>query len=141
MKIRSFATLGSLALLAAASVFGQQRLEVDIPFEFQFGKVVLPAGHYDVNRAFSNIQHVLSLKCPACKTAEIFASTSTVENQQKQATTAFVFNKYGSTYFLSTVILAGQSAADALDKSKAEREIVLRASAPPMSQVVLVARR
>jgi hypothetical protein len=36
MRNRSFATLGVLALLAAASAFGQSRLRYDIPFEFHF---------------------------------------------------------------------------------------------------------
>ena len=34
MRNKSFAALGTLALLAAASAFGQQRLTVDIPFGF-----------------------------------------------------------------------------------------------------------
>ena len=48
MRTRSFATLGTLALLAAASAFGQQRLRADIPFEFNVAGTVLPAGNYEV---------------------------------------------------------------------------------------------
>ena len=51
MKNRSFATLGILALLAAASAFGQQKLRYDIPFEFHFPDAVMPAGQYDVDVA------------------------------------------------------------------------------------------
>jgi hypothetical protein len=47
MRIRSFTTLSTLALLAAASAYGQQALRVDIPFEFTVARTVMPAGHCD----------------------------------------------------------------------------------------------
>jgi len=60
MTKRSFATLGTLALLAAASAFGQQRIRVDIPFEFHLAGTVLPAGQYEVNVGAHNMQSLVS---------------------------------------------------------------------------------
>ena len=53
MKTTITTTLGAglLALLAAGSAFGQQRLTADIPFEFRLADKVMPAAHFAASSA------------------------------------------------------------------------------------------
>ena len=143
MRNRSFATLGLLALLTAACAFGQQRQLItaaDIPFEFQVGKVVLPAGHYDVRRTFLDFPDGLYLVCSDCTRAGVFVPTTRFDSMQAQPEAKLVFNRYGNRYFLSKVIPAGYRGGEELSKSKAEREIARNTLKSEAGQVVLARR-
>jgi hypothetical protein len=138
MRNRSFATLGILALLAAASAFGQQSLRYDVPFEFHFANTVMPAGQYDVNVAVGNARHLLSLRCSTCQ-ANMIATTYPIGGGTDVSTEGrLVFNKYGETYFLSQVWSPGYSQGGAVNKSKTEREIAR--TTPDVARVTLAAR-
>jgi hypothetical protein len=123
MRKRSFATLGVLALLAAGSAFGQQRLRYDIPFVFHFGDRVMPAGQYDVSTAVNNVRDVLSLECYACRTNVIATTFPVGGGANLSGEGRLVFNKYGDTYFLSEVWTPGYTQGGSLSKSKTEREM------------------
>jgi hypothetical protein len=140
MTKRSFATLGTLALLAAASAFGQQRIRVDIPFEFHLAGTVLPAGQYEVNVGAHNMQSLVSLDCSECR-ASANATTFGIGGGADALTQGrLVFNKYGETYFLSQVWSPGYSQGRALNKSKTENEIA-RATRPDQKKQVILAMR
>jgi hypothetical protein len=140
MRNRSFATLGLLALLAAVSAFGQQRLTADIPFEFHLANTVMPAGHYDVTLSAPDMQGVLSVDCVTCS-ARAFALTHKVGGGYSASTEGrLVFDKYGDTYFLSQVWSPGYAQGGALPTSKTEREIA-RTAPPAETSQILLARR
>ena len=120
MRKRSFATLGVLALLATASAFGQQRMRVDIPFEFHLMDNVMPAGQYIVDTAANN---VLSLDCRACRSHAVAAASGIGGGANLSDQGRLVFNKYGDTYFLSEVWTPGYTQGGSLSKSKTEREM------------------
>jgi len=140
MTKRSFATLGTLALLAAASAFGQQRIRVNIPFEFHLADAVLPAGQYEVNVGNHNMENLLSLECFECR-ASANATTFGIGGGADALTQGrLVFNKYGETYFLSQVWSPGYSQGRALNKSKTEDEIA-RVTMPTQTTRVILAMR
>ena len=105
MTIRSFATMGSLTLLAAASMYGQQ-LKLDIPFEFQIGEKVLPAGHYEVKRAYDNTPDRLTFTCWENKTHQTFFFPRRLETKPGDPGSVLVFNRYGDKYFLAKVVMS-----------------------------------
>ena len=140
MRNRSFATLGTLTLLAAASAFGQQKMRVDIPFEFRFANSVMPAGQYDVDRDSSNVRNLLSLECRACRVHTYSITFPTGGGTDTPDVDRLVFNKYGETYFLAEVWTSGQSQGVALGKSKTEREIA-RITLPGQTSQVILAQR
>lgn len=137
MKIRILATLGLLALLAATSAFGQERMTLYIPFEFSAGTTVMPVGQYKVTQ--SSELGLVKLECYDRKVALRLAShpvsSKTARNESK-----LVFQKWGDSYFLTTV-WSPSGVGSALASSKIQRESALLASRAPTSQVVLVARR
>src|SRR5271157_5146001 len=138
MRKRSFATLGILALLAASSAFGQEKLRVDIPFEFYVANVVLPAGQYDVDSSGRNIRNLLILDCFACETQAAALTFPAGGGSDVPTEGRLVFNKYGETYFLSQVWTPGNSYGSALSQSKTEREL---ARATPHARITLPARK
>ena len=114
----------SVALLAAASVFAQgtHKLTVQIPFGFQVGKSILPAGAYTVDTAAPS---VLRLRSGDSKSA-VMILTNAVENsnatRQGSGQGRLVFNKYGDNYFLSQVWDPGNISGRELRKTKPELE-------------------
>ena len=140
MRNRSFVTLGALALLAAASAFGQQKLRVDVPFEFHVAGAVLPAGQYDVDRDGRNIRNLLFLDCDACG-SRVIALTYPTGGGTAADRGRLVFNKYGDTYFLSEVWVPGYAQGGALTQSKSEQELARVTMSARTSRVVTIARR
>src|SRR5271157_1209804 len=123
MRKRSFATLGILAWLAAFSAFGQEKLRVDIPFEFHVANAVLPAGQYNVDPSGRNIPNLMTLDCDACGTQATALTFSAGGGASIPTEGRLVFNKYGETYFLSEVWTPGNAYGRALSESKTEREL------------------
>jgi hypothetical protein len=108
------------ALLAAASAsMGQTSpgdVVVDVPFAFMVAKQALPAGHYIV-RAVGDAQ----VRIFNSKTTGFFVPTHgalrTVSDGSK-----LVFHRYGDSYFLSQVWVAGNTIGRELPRSRSERE-------------------
>jgi hypothetical protein len=140
MTKRSFATLGTLALLAAVSAFGQQKIRVNVPFEFHVSAVVLPAGQYEVNVGAHNMQSLVSFDCSASQ-AQATTTTFPIGGGADALTEGrLVFNKYGETYFLSQVWSPGYSQGRAINKSKTENEIARATPSDKKKQVILAMR-
>ncbi|MGO9240268.1 MAG: hypothetical protein ACLQBJ_05610 [Bryobacteraceae bacterium] len=138
MKNRTFATLGLLALLAAASAFGQERMTFDVPFEFSTGGRIMPAGQYTVTHLPE--LRAIKLECYDCEVNVRLLTYGVGSEKSSNHSGRLMFKRYGDTYFLSSV-WSRRGVGEALPTSKTERETVLRASLSPTSQVVLVARR
>ena len=139
MTIRSFATMGSLTLLAAVSMYGQQ-LKLDIPFEFQIGEKVLPAGHYEVRRAYDNTPDRLTFTCWENKTHQTFFFPRRLETKPGDPGSVLVFNRYGDKYFLAKVVATGYIGGLGLIQSESEREVARNTPSSETGQVVLARR-
>ena len=137
MRNRTFATLGILALLAAASAFGQQKLRVDIPFEFHFADVVMPAGQYDVDTQARNVLNLLSFDCYDCRVHSIAVPYAIGGGKDAPTEGRLVFNKLGDTYFFAEVWVPNHPQGMALSKSKTERELARVILPARSSQVIL----
>jgi hypothetical protein len=142
MRNKSIAALGTLALLAAASAFGQQRLTVDIPFEFSLANKIMPAGHYDVTRTSG----LVLVRSYTARAAAFSQSNNLGGGPNERSQSRVVFNKYGDKYFLAEVWTSPRTAYGAgLVKSRTEREIaratgeVARISIPAETGVVTLA--
>ena len=142
MRNGSFATLGTLALLAAASAFGQSSTGFDVPFEFNVGSKVLPAGHYDV----SGRSGTVLIQGYACSCSAV-SVTNSVAGIEPIAEARLVFNKYGDKHFLAEAWTSLDTRyGSALIKSRTERETVhmapdvSRISIPAQKGVVALAR-
>jgi hypothetical protein len=107
------------ALLAASAAMGQTSpgdVVVDVPFAFVVAKQALPAGHYIVKPVGDTNFRIFN-----SQTTGLFVPTHgalrTVSDGSK-----LVFHRYGDTYFLSQVWVAGNTIGRELPRSPAERE-------------------
>lgn len=92
-----------------------------VPFDFQIGGKLLPAGTYTVKRDLQ-IPHVLRIICPEQK---LWMTFQTIPHNlsEQPSRSSLIFKKYGSTHFLSEVMVLGRGEGYTLIRSKAERRL------------------
>jgi hypothetical protein len=119
----TFAMLSLLLMLAVVSVQAQSdgKLEVNIPFEFQIGSHMLPAGEYSIKRLTQNTMLVQSTDGQQSAIA-LAPGTVQANNNEKAAREKLVFHQYGNQFFLSQVWIVRGSDGRVLNQSKAERQ-------------------
>jgi hypothetical protein len=114
----------TLALAAASAVVAngqaQQRLVAQVPFDFVVGDKVLRAGEYHVN-SMNDSGNAIVIRNNDGDSA--IRSSYTAERSDKQLRAKLVFHRYGSTYFLSQIWMAGEATGCELQKTKQERAI------------------
>lgn len=118
----TFAMLGLFFMLAVVSVQAQSggTLEVNIPFDFQVGNKVLPAGEYNVKRM---TQSSMLIRNSDGERSAIAQTSRTVQDgvNDKASQEKLVFRQYGNQYFLAQVWMVKGSEGRELNKSDAER--------------------
>jgi hypothetical protein len=108
------------AMLAAAlTAMSQTRsgsVIVDVPFAFVVNGRTLPAGHYIVTATGDYNIRISSQK------AGVNLITHSAWRRDSDGT-KLVFHRYGDTYFLSAVWVAGNTSGRELARSRAERDL------------------
>lgn len=127
-----------VAMITAALVgtsFGQASgpLKANIPFDFQVGNTMLPAGEYRLDQMNS-----ILLLASADKSAHAAIAVRRCETLKEQEKSKLVFHRYGSDYFLSTIWVAGDRAGRDVPTSKREKEIAKSAGS---TEVALLLHR
>src|SRR2546423_11573311 len=104
--LKTFALVGFLSMLAAASVHAQSRntIEANIPFDFAVGDAKLKAGQYIVERVDMERLVITSTNGKV----RVFAlAPGNVERTRNDAPARLVFHHYADMYFLSEAWLNG----------------------------------
>jgi hypothetical protein len=135
MKTRLIVGFG-VALLAAVTLCAQNtsRLVAEIPFDFQAGKVMLPAGKYEVDLSKASSTVWLATED---RTASAFVICNSKESLKLNETGKLVFNRYGNHYFLSQVWPYGNTGREIIMSAR-EKEIA--SSAGSAKRETLVAK-
>jgi len=108
-------------VLAASAAFAQTKqgdVVADIPFPFVVAQQTMPAGHYIVSPASQD-----ALGIHDASNRGTFVPTLSTQRSAKDNSCKLVFHRYGDTYFLSEVWVAGKSNGRTLFRSRAEREL------------------
>jgi hypothetical protein len=118
MKNRILALVG-LALLAAVSAHAQNQetVRVDIPFAFQTGDHLLPAGQYEIRHIN---REVVRLQGPGDVADAVMVHLTIAKKAPAEG--SIVFHQIGNRYFLAELWSPGQTNGDASVTSRAERE-------------------
>ena len=120
--LASIMIVGLLAISAAAQSRNRQQLRVDVPFAFQVGDKVLPAGEYRVSIVNpASDQSVLQIAKVDGK-ATTLARTIDI-NGWTSANAKLSFRHYGQQYFLAEVWMAGESTGLATPTSRSEKSL------------------
>jgi hypothetical protein len=115
--------LSLIIMMAVTSVQAQSagKIAVTIPFEFQIGSQVLPAGQYIVKRLSQN--SVLVRREDGRESAIAMTPRSVQAGvNEKPSQEKLVFRMYGDKYFLSQVWMVSGGDGRELDKTDAERD-------------------
>lgn len=129
--------IGLFALLGCASAEAQTlQLKASIPFEFQVGKVRMPAGTYTMFHD-NNVLRIV-------KSGHTHAVLA-IANKNSLATPAahsrLRFNRYGNEYFLSGVWQRGVQTGLSFAPGKRERELIASGMKPVQENSVTVAKK
>jgi len=133
-------TYFSLVLVAAALLFASTaqaqaiHVKADIPFDFVVGNTVYPAGTYTIVPA-AEASNALLLDGGDAR-AMVMSNHCSLNLPSRS--TKLVFDRMGSSYFLSQVWVEGRSDGREFSKSKAERRMAKNHT--PSESVTVVAQ-
>jgi hypothetical protein len=113
-------TLGLAAASAVVASGQSQKLAAQVPFDFVVADKTLSAGEYRVG-AIDQSRDAISIMNTAGDGAIRLSSPTKRGDHMKTA--KLVFHRYGSTYFLSQVWMAGEQTGRELSLGKQERAI------------------
>ena len=119
----------------AGDVFG---LRARVPFDFNVGDKVLPAGEYQFSKSWS--PRAVQISSMETKAA-ISVLHSTGGRNTAGLADALVFNKYGDRYFLREIWIAGEEGGAQLPRSRTEKEQVILVRNPVREVLVASAAR
>lgn len=137
---RAITLLGLFLVLTSASASAQsytdEKVALNIPFDFQVGEKSFPAGKYVV----SDTPTTLQLRSKDARQSITVLPRRTLRPEGKLSSAKLVFHRYGDRYFLSEVWMFAAQLGHELRQSRAEREEVAKNSAG-RREVALIVRR
>jgi hypothetical protein len=113
-------TLALATTVATANGQNQHTVRASVPFEFIVGDKALPAGEYSVS-AIGIGQDAVGIQGTKANDSAVRLVNTTTRSAEKSST--LVFHRYGNTFFLSEVWIAGQGQGRQLLKSCQERAL------------------
>lgn len=110
-----------LSGLMAAQSLTSSKVVAKVPFEFMVNNKIMPSGDYEVKTSDVNGQILAIGNFDARKGT--LAQSHRFETGVASGETALVFERYGDTYFLSSIRIEGSDWTYELPESKAEVEL------------------
>ena len=123
MKKQILAVAAALVFtaLAPAQSHAQQITQAKVPFAFQAGNTMMPAGEYQIQRALPSTKAVQQIR-RTDSSASTFVLTNVVESRDKNTDSKLIFHCYGNECFLSE-IWVGSGQGLKLMPSRREKEV------------------
>jgi hypothetical protein len=123
MKKQILAVAAALVFtaLAPAQSHAQQITQAKVPFAFQAGNTMMPAGEYQIQRALPEVKTLQQIR-RTDSFASTFVRTNVVESRDKNADPKLIFHCYSNECFLSE-IWAGSGQGLKLEQSRREKEL------------------
>jgi hypothetical protein len=107
--------------LAPAQSHAQQVTQAKVPFAFQTGNTMMPAGEYQIRRALQSTKEVQQIR-RADSSASTFVLTIPTESRNKYDDPKLIFHCYSKECFLSE-IWTGNGKGMKLMVSRREKEV------------------
>jgi hypothetical protein len=114
--------IGIWAVTAEAQSVNGVSIRANIPFEFSVGDKLLPAGEYRIQQVNPSSDVVMLQIANANGEARVMVRVQSMRARDTNRT-ELVFNRYGGSYFLSTLAIEGSVDAWQAPKSHAERGV------------------
>jgi hypothetical protein len=116
----SIVALALVTAIAAAAQSGGGKLKADIPFDFVVGDKTLAAGEYTVGQISTSSSDAIMIRNSAGG-HKAMRITNAVASSAPKRRTQLTFHRYGNTYYLSQIWVAGSAEGRQMLKSKQER--------------------
>jgi len=104
----------------------------DIPFAFTAGNHTLPPGHYTVTRLSQKALRIVN-----SQNQGTFALKYSVEGRTSKSS-KLVFHRYGNTYFLAEIWVAGSRTGARVVRSRFENELAEKRTEMEISELQIV---
>lgn len=126
MKRFRIALYCALLLVAPFSIAQTKHGDVvaNVPFTFVVGGQTLPPGHYIISPVSDS-----SMRIQGPAHQGLFVPTNAAQRVASDKTCKLVFHRYGDSYFLSQIWVAGNARGRELLRSRAERELTTKKAA------------
>jgi len=131
-----FASALAIGMVASTPALAQDEIPVakaKIPFAFQAGSQVMPAGTYTISNQSG---HVLVLRDTTQKASE-FVMVHSAYTMHTPKQSVIVFDRRGDKYFLRNIWTANDNAGLECPKSHAEKQLELARANVPTDTVTL----
>ena len=138
-RISAIALLSLASLLTAGSAMAADRAQANIPFAFNVGDMVMPAGDYTISDAGWRPSGVIEIRSADAKHATL--TTAFGDAKKPVNGGELVFNRYGDKYFLTEVLCPAGGMSVKLPTSKLERRARINEAALPTTTQILVATK
>ena len=122
--IMTFSLFGTLAVASAQAQF-DEKIGVEVPFNFQIAADNLPAGDYliePISFGGAQLYFRLLLSSKDGQTRKI-VPTLPIQSATIQEKSKLIFNRYGNQYFLAEVWVAGSDIGREFRRSSAEKRL------------------
>ena len=141
MKTRLLLMTGlfALSMIAVGQVQAQDRMLVNVPFDFTVGTTTLSAGDYSVNRV-TDWNGAVVLRDQNEPNNAKFVNTNAAEAVTAPSKSKLVFHRYGNRYFLSQIWIEGNIRGRELARPTAEKAMIKLAKFESKDEVILEAR-
>ena len=117
----SVVALAFITAVASNAQSGGRKLRADIPFDFVVGDRTLAAGEYVVGQmSLTSSEAILIHSRKGGR--NVIRMSNAVTSSAPRRKTQLTFVRYGDTYYLSQVWIAGSAEGREMLKSKAERK-------------------
>jgi hypothetical protein len=127
MKTRIFPVTAAALLLSTIFVgqcYAQNPMKANVPFAFSVGSEALPAGQYQILRAFPGNASAQVIR-RTDRSAGVVVLTLSADRKSEESKCELIFHRYGDEYFLSQ-IWTGQRLGQEIRESDREKELAGR---------------
>jgi hypothetical protein len=133
-NLKQLAVVTILAAMACTGLLAQTvDMTATIPFDFQAGNKLMPAGEYQVHEQGTWV--ILRSLDGSKSVATVLTNAATGADRNRDA--RIEFHRYGGAYFLTTIWYPYSGDGRDVPQTSRERELAKRYGAPSKSAVVL----
>lgn len=129
--VKIFFAVGLFVMLMGVGANGQDlKLKANIPFDFTYGDVVMPAGEYDLMKLNILSGKVFQIRDEGGKNTAVRLAMTQTARRNVPTESVLIFNRYREngdvSYFLAEVWVEGNDTGFEFFKHRSERELIKR---------------
>lgn len=129
--VKIFFAVGLFVMLMGIGANGQDlKLKANIPFDFTYGDVVMPAGEYDLMKLNMLSGKVFQIRDEGGKNTAARNVMTQIARRNIPTESVLIFNRYREngdvSYFLAEVWVEGNDTGFEFFKHRSERELIKR---------------